>query len=258
MVVAVALAVDEVLQPWVRRAMLIVPVTIALSAAMLALMLLYRREMARRGEVERKLEAQAHTDGLTGISNRRLFDEVLEREWQSALRERAAVPAVRGCGPFQRYNDRYGHQEGDALLRRLAHAIRQKAGAATWRRAMAGKSSCCCCRAEGRQALAIAERLRKSVAALRLPHQDNGGGIVTLSIGVASALPARAGGRQPGRSRGRGGLSRQGGRPQPRGHGRPVRRRHAGSQRPSMQAGMRLFSLGVQVLQHVFNERPDR
>ncbi|WZB61366.1 diguanylate cyclase [Achromobacter xylosoxidans] len=44
-------------------------------------------------------------------------------------------------------------------------------------------------RTEGRQALAIAERLRKSVAALRLPHQDNGGGIVTLSIGVASALP---------------------------------------------------------------------
>ena len=43
-------------------------------------------------------------------------------------------------------------------------------------------------RTEGRQALAIAERLRKSVAALRL-HQDNGGGIVTLSIGVASALP---------------------------------------------------------------------
>ena len=43
-VVAVALAVDEVLQPWVRRAMLIVPVTIALSAAMLALMLLYRRK----------------------------------------------------------------------------------------------------------------------------------------------------------------------------------------------------------------------
>ena len=82
--------------------MLIVPVTIALSAAMLALMLLYRREMARRGEVERRLEAQAHTDGLTGISNRRLFDEVLEREWQSALRERAPLsPAVRGCGPFQ-------------------------------------------------------------------------------------------------------------------------------------------------------------
>ena len=100
-VVAVALAVDEVLQPWVRRVMLIVPVTIALSAAMLALMLLYRREMARRGEVERRLEAQAHTDGLTGISNRRLFDEVLEREWQSAARARAAVPAVRGCGPFQ-------------------------------------------------------------------------------------------------------------------------------------------------------------
>ena len=189
-VVAVALAVDEVLQPWVRRVMLIVPVTIALSAAMLALMLLYRREMARRGEVERRLEAQAHTDGLTGISNRRLFDEVLEREWQSALRERAPLSLLFvDADHFKRYNDRYGHQEGDALLRRLAQAIRQKARrprdlAARY----GGKSSCCCCRA-GRQALAIAERLRKSVAALRLPHQDNGGGIVTLSIGVASALP---------------------------------------------------------------------
>ena len=182
-VVAVALAVDEVLQPWVRRVMLIVPVTIALSAAMLALMLLYRR-VAR-------LEAQAHTDGLTGISNRRLFDEVLEREWQSALRERAPLSLLFvDADHFKRYNDRYGHQEGDALLRRLAQAIRQKAGGARpggalWREEFVLLLP----RTEGRQALAIAERLRKSVAALRLPHQDNGGGIVTLSIGVASALP---------------------------------------------------------------------
>lgn len=191
-VVAVALAVDEVLQPWVRRAMLIVPVTIALSAAMLALMLLYRREMARRGEVERRLEAQAHTDGLTGISNRRLFDEVLEREWQSALRERAPLSLLFvDADHFKRYNDRYGHQEGDALLRRLAQAIRQKARRPRDLAARYGGEEFVLLlpRTEGRQALAIAERLRKSVAALRLPHQDNGGGIVTLSIGVASALP---------------------------------------------------------------------
>lgn len=191
-VVAVALAVDEVLQPWVRRVMLIVPVTIALSAAMLALMLLYRREMARRGEVERRLEAQAHTDGLTGISNRRLFDEVLEREWQSALRERAPLSLLFvDADHFKRYNDRYGHQEGDALLRRLAQAIRQKARRPRDLAARYGGEEFVLLlpRTEGRQALAIAERLRKSVAALRLPHQDNGGGIVTLSIGVASALP---------------------------------------------------------------------
>ena len=238
-VVAVALAVDEVLQPWVRRAMLIVPVTIALSAAMLALMLLYRREMARRGEVERKLEAQAHTDGLTGISNRRLFDEVLEREWQSALRERAPLSLLFvDADHFKRYNDRYGHQEGDALLRRLAQpSARRPAaarpGGALWREEFVLLLP----RTEGRQALAIAERLRKSVAALRLRtrtmaghrHAEHRGG-------VGAAEP----GRRPAWSKPRTRRSIAPRRPAATAcHGRTVRA--AGARRPqggALQAGL--------------------
>ncbi|MBB1214046.1 hypothetical protein, partial [Klebsiella pneumoniae] len=75
LVVDVAMAVDDVLEPWVRRAMLIIPITRALCASVMAQIVLYRRETRLREAVERQLEREAQTDGLTGIANRRTFDE---------------------------------------------------------------------------------------------------------------------------------------------------------------------------------------
>ena len=128
LIIDVALAVDQVLQRWERRAMLIIPITLALFASVMAQIVLYRRETRLRREVESQLETQAQTDGLTGIANRRTFDETLEREWQSAIREGQPLSLLfLDADHFKLYNDRYGHQEGDELLKILALTVRGKA-----------------------------------------------------------------------------------------------------------------------------------
>ncbi|HQQ62986.1 MAG TPA: sensor domain-containing diguanylate cyclase [Pseudomonadales bacterium] len=68
-----------------------------------------------------ELEKLSYTDGLTGIANRRMFEMVLEREWAGARRnERPLSLILLDIDFFKQYNDCYGHQDGDAALKRVA------------------------------------------------------------------------------------------------------------------------------------------
>lgn len=192
LVIDVAMAVDQVLEPWVRRAMLIIPITIALFASVMAQIVLYRRETRLRREVESQLEKEAQTDGLTGIANRRTFDETLQQEWLSAGRERQPLSLLfLDADRFKLYNDRYGHQEGDELLKILALTLRGKARRPRDLVARyGGEEFVALLPATPRErAGEIAEAIRQAVAGLHAPHEDNEGGIVTVSIGVATAVP---------------------------------------------------------------------
>jgi len=192
LIIDVALAVDQVLQRWERRAMLIIPITLALFASVMAQIVLYRRETRLRREVESQLETQAQTDGLTGIANRRTFDETLEREWQSAIREGQPLSLLfLDADHFKLYNDRYGHQEGDELLKILALTVRGKARRPRDLAARYGGEEFVALLPDTAQdrAVEIAERIRQAVVGLHAPHEDNEGGIVTVSIGVATCIP---------------------------------------------------------------------
>ena len=193
LVIDVALAVDDVMQPWVQRVVLIVPVTLALFLSVMAQIVLFRREMRVRGIYEKQIEAQAQTDGLTGIANRRTFDESLEREWLAARREGKPLSLLfLDADHFKRYNDRYGHQEGDELLKMLALALKNKARRPRDLAARYGGEEFVVLlpRTTLQRAVAVAETIRRAIAELGVPHEDNEGGIVTVSIGVASAIPA--------------------------------------------------------------------
>ncbi len=192
LVIDVALAVDDLLEPWVRRAALIVPVTLALFASVMAQIVLFRREMRWRQAFEAQLARQAQTDGLTGIANRRTFDEVLETEWAAARRDRVPLSLLfLDADRFKLYNDRYGHQEGDVLLKMLALALQNKARRPRDLAARYGGEEFVVLLPDTRseQARVIAESIRRAVADLAIPHEDNEGGIVTVSIGVATVVP---------------------------------------------------------------------
>ena len=195
LVVDVAMAVDDVLEPWVRRAMLIIPITLALFASVMAQIVLYRRETRLREAVESRLEKEAQTDGLTGIANRRTFDEALAREWASAGRDGQPLSLLfLDADRFKLYNDRYGHQEGDQLLKMLALTLRGKARRPRDLAARYGGEEFVALLPDTarERAIEIAEHIRQAVVGLRAQHEDNEGGIVTVSIGVATLVP-RAG-----------------------------------------------------------------
>jgi diguanylate cyclase len=79
-------------------------------------------------EANRRLDAMSHTDGLTGLKNRRLFDEELDRQFRAAVRNRTPLSlAMLDIDLFKQLNDRYGHQVGDDFLRLIASVIAAEA-----------------------------------------------------------------------------------------------------------------------------------
>lgn len=146
-------------------------------------------------EREQALARQAVTDPLTGLANRRRFDETLAGEWRRAARADLPLSLLFfDADRFKLYNDTYGHARGDLCLIALARTIRTTAGRAGDLAARFGGEEFVLLLPEtdltGAQALA--ERIRAAVEALAMPHAGNPpSDVVTVSIGVATAHPGR-------------------------------------------------------------------
>ncbi len=139
------------------------------------------------------LRKMVFIDGLTGVFNRRCFDELLVTEWRRAPRNASSLGLLMlDIDHFKRYNDRYGHQQGDDTLRQVASAIKAsllRPGDLVAR--YGGEEFACIMPAtdfEG--ALHVAERIEHVVRSLQLPHADSDtAAVVTLSIGLALGQP---------------------------------------------------------------------
>ena len=140
----------------------------------------------------RRLEALSTVDGMTGLANRRRFDETLQVEWGRATRDKRPLSvALIDVDWFKSYNDRYGHPAGDACLRQLARVF--EAGVM--------RSGDLIARYGGEEFVliapdtdlngihTIARYLCQEVFALALEHEDSPYGRVSVSIGVATAYP---------------------------------------------------------------------
>ncbi|MGP6156334.1 MAG: diguanylate cyclase [Vulcanimicrobiaceae bacterium] len=152
------------------------------------------RDMTEQKLAQTALQSLAVKDGLTGIANRRSFDETLEAEWLRAQREGVPLSLlIADIDYFKRYNDTYGHQKGDESLKMVAATIGEQArrpGDLTAR--YGGEEFAIIMPSTARDGAGrVAERVREAVCALEIPHADSGvGRSVTLSIGVASTVPA--------------------------------------------------------------------
>jgi diguanylate cyclase (GGDEF)-like protein len=159
------------------------------------------------GVVARTLERSAHArflethamaelaqhDALTGVKNRRVFDEQLGELWQRAIEaERAIAVLMLDVDHFKAYNDRYGHQAGDRALRHVAQVVQ----------AFVTEPGDLVARYGGEEFAvllydvdpsgveSLAERMRKAVVALALEHRDSRVGVVTISVGAAVVEPS--------------------------------------------------------------------
>ncbi|TSE24905.1 Response regulator PleD [Tepidimonas sediminis] len=144
------------------------------------------------------LRALAFIDGLTGVANRRQFDERLSIEWARAQRHGSALSLILvDVDHFKSYNDHYGHQAGDDALRRVAACLREHVRRGTDLVARYGGEEFACLLPDttAEDARALAQQLLEAVRLLAIPHHHGGiGGVLTASFGVAT----RAGASRPG------------------------------------------------------------
>jgi len=142
------------------------------------------------------LRSLVFIDGLTGVANRRRFDEALDAEWRRSQRSGAPLTLLMiDIDHFKAYNDRYGHQAGDACLQAVATALKTRLNRAYDLVARYGGEEFACLMPDcDHPAGALkAEELRASVEDLAIAHDDSPtADRVTLSIGSAVMCPERS------------------------------------------------------------------
>lgn len=139
-----------------------------------------------------ELKRLTSLDGLTGIANRRHFDEVLEREWRRAMRQEGELSILMcDIDHFKEYNDTYGHLQGDECLRQVASTLASVVDRGGDLIARYGGEEFVAVMPETSLggALFVAERMKLAINELALAHSGSPFGHVTLSFGIASAVP---------------------------------------------------------------------
>jgi diguanylate cyclase (GGDEF)-like protein/PAS domain S-box-containing protein len=151
-----------------------------------------RADITDRKLLEEQLFTLALTDPLTGLANRRSFDEQLEREWKRSLREGSRMSLLLlDIDHFKEFNDRYGHRAGDSCLRVVAATIVGNVRSSDIAARYGGDELAVILpSADIVDAIVAAEKLRSAIEELWLSHEGNpeGGNWVTVSIGGTTAL----------------------------------------------------------------------
>jgi len=171
---------------------------------------IYNRTLEQKVEERTKLLAETNSklqqanevlhsismrDGLTGISNRRHFDETIEREWKRAMRQLRPVSLLlMDIDYFKAYNDKYGHPCGDDCLKKVAEAISEnlkRPGDMTAR--YGGEEFAVLLPdTDGSSAAMVAESILSAIRNLGIIHEGSKVcNHVTISIGIASLIPEK-------------------------------------------------------------------
>lgn len=188
LILNVALSTDEIEAEWRRKALVISLVVLVLCGLTAGLSLLFGRELRRRAAMQAELARLSCTDVLTGLANRRQFEEAHGRACEDAARTGAPLSLlVVDADHFKRFNDRFGHAVGDEVLKGLARCLS----------ASVHRPADLVCRVGGEEfvlllpdtdevgARRVARKVHAEVSRLTVPSAGLGPGSVTVSVGLA-------------------------------------------------------------------------
>ncbi|TNC05508.1 GGDEF domain-containing protein [Methylobacterium terricola] len=188
LVLNVALATADIEAGWRTKAFVIGVVVMTLCGLTVFLSLLYGRDLRRRDALQTELARLSRTDALTGLPNRRRFEEVFGTAWDRAQRTGELLSLlVVDADHFKRCNDRYGHAIGDEVLKGLARCISSSVHRPDDLVARIGGEEFVVVLPEtdADGALRIAGKIHEEVATLGISSAGICPGAVTVSIGVA-------------------------------------------------------------------------
>jgi diguanylate cyclase (GGDEF)-like protein len=171
-----------------------VVVLVATSAVLVVMLFRASRRFVELVERAKVLEGEAHTDILTGLPNRRRFDEEFARAFGSAIRRSSPIGvAIVDIDHFKNYNDAFGHQAGDGALRRIAAAIAESVERSGDFAARYGGEEFVVILEDTSLAGAagVGERIRNTVLGAGIAAPS--GGLLSVSVGVAARLPGSTG-----------------------------------------------------------------
>ena len=150
------------------------------------------RDITERKQAEDKLKALSTLDGLTGVANRRYFEEYLETEWTSSLQTGKPLSLIMcDIDYFKGYNDTYGHLEGDECLRKVAGSLNKTVKGTRYLLARFGGEEFVVILPETGldDAVIVAELLRSNIEALKIEHKKSQiSNYVTISLGVSTVV----------------------------------------------------------------------
>lgn len=153
----------------------------------------YRNIAEKLKIANQKLQQLANSDGLTGLANRRYFDDYFQQEWKRLSREQASLSLIMfDVDYFKNYNDTYGHLLGDECLRKIATVLKKaiKRPADLVARFGGEEFIILLPNTDLKGAIHLADKIRLQVKSLDIPHTDsNVSDCVTVSLGVASTIP---------------------------------------------------------------------
>jgi len=146
-------------------------------------------------EANLELQRLTNVDGLTGLSNRRYFNEYLETEWRHAIRVREPISLLMvDIDHFKQYNDTYGHLAGDEVLRTVAQTVMRSFSRPKDMASRFGGEEFAVILPQtvGRDLQMLGEKVVLAIAALDLPHSASAtADRVTVSVGGAGLIPQR-------------------------------------------------------------------
>jgi diguanylate cyclase (GGDEF)-like protein len=190
--VVVGLATQQIFEAWWTKMLVLGAIFTIMASSVVLLVWLLESELRRRAVAEAAAEQLARTDSLTGLANRRWFDEDTSRKWARTARDGLPMSLLMiDVDYFKAFNDTYGHQAGDEVLEAIGGAIRDAVRRPDDLAARYGGEEFVVLLPDTDEAGAsqVAAAIGAAIRRLRINHGASAYRVVTVSIGAATAMP---------------------------------------------------------------------